>query len=256
MLILLNTTKTMDLACQMPKGLRATAPAFLEEAAGLVEPLKAKSPAALKKLMALSAPLADATKADLVRWGTSGNSSRPAMLAFTGLVYRYLDAPSLTAAQWKTAHDRVRILSGLYGVLRPRDRVEAYRLEMGLKYKPRRAANLVAFWKDRITENLNGALKKGEPVLSVAAQEYLKAVDLKALKGPVITPVFKERRPDGSLKTAPVHAKMARGAMARFAIVQSVKAPSDLMAFGDLGWEASEAAPESGPWLFTRPVRD
>jgi cytoplasmic iron level regulating protein YaaA (DUF328/UPF0246 family) len=256
MFILLNTTKTMDLGCAVPKGLRATAPVFATEAAGLIKPLQSKSPTALKKLMALSPTLADATKADLMTWGTSGNPSRPAMLAFTGLVYKYLDAPSLTAAEWKTAQGRLRILSGLYGVLRPRDSIEAYRLEMGLKYKPARAANLVAFWKDRITANLNRSLKKGEAVLSVAAQEYLKAVDLKALNGPVITPVFKERQADGGLKTAPVHAKMARGAMARFAIVHAIEDPSAMMDFGDLGWEASEPAPESGPWLFTRPVRD
>jgi len=162
----------------------------------------------------------------------------------------------LTAAQWKTAQDRLRILSGLYGVLRPRDRVEAYRLEMGLKYKPAGAANLVAFWKDRITANLNRSLKRGEPVLNLAAQEYLKAVDLKSLKGSVISPVFKERRSDGSLKTAPVHAKMARGTMARFAIVQRTAGPADMMGFGDLDWEAAEPVPEAGPWLFTRPVRD
>jgi hypothetical protein len=256
MLILLNTTKTMDLAAVVPVGLRTTKPAFAAEAAELVAAVGKKRPAELAKLMGLSESLADTTKADLARWGTRGNASRPALSAFTGLVYKYVDVPTLDAAGWERAQDRVRILSGLYGVLRPRDRVEAYRLEMGLRWAPGRVKDLVAFWREKVTARLNRDLKKGEAVLSVAAQEYMKAIDLNELEGPVINPVFKEVRPDGSLKTAPVHAKMARGALARYALVTGAETPADLLSFGDLGWEASCEPPASGPWLFTRPVRD
>jgi cytoplasmic iron level regulating protein YaaA (DUF328/UPF0246 family) len=261
MLILMNTTKTMDLACEVPAGPRTTKPVFSTEAAELTSALKGKRPVELARLMSLSETLADAAKGDLARWGTRGNDARPALLAFTGLVYRYLDAPTLDGDGWARAQDRMRILSGLYGVLRPRDRIEAYRLEMGLKWKPpgferTGAASLVAYWKEKITARLNKDLKKGEPIVSVAAQEYMKAIDLAALKGPIINPVFKERRHDGSLKTAAVHAKMARGALARYALVKAAETPEDLMGFSELGWEASSAPPESGAWLFTRPVRD
>lgn len=256
MLILMNTTKTMDFAAEVPAGLRTTKPVFAGEAAELVGALRGKRPVELARLMGLSETLADAAKVDLARWGTRGNASRPALCAFTGLVYKYVDVPGLDADGWARAQDKMRILSGLYGVLRPRDRIEAYRLEMGLKWKPPGAVNPVAYWKEKITTRLNRDLKKGEPVVSVAAQEYMKAIDIKTLKGPVIHPVFKEKRHDGSLKTAAVHAKMARGALARFAIDTRAETPEDLMGFGELGWEAAEAPPESGPWLFTRPVRD
>jgi len=255
MLILLNSTKTMDLAAPVPAGLRATRPAFGAEAAAVVAALRPRRPAELARLMDLSGALADAAKVDLARWGDRRNPARPALLAFTGLVFRYLDAPSLDADGWRRAQDRLRILSGLYGVLRPRDRIEAYRLEMGLKWAPKGTKDMAGFWREKVTARLNRDLRRGEPVLSVSSVEYLAAVDTGALKGPVIRPVFKERRPDGSLRTAPVHAKMARGALARWALDSRAGRPADLMEFAGLGWEAAEEPPPEGPWLFTRTVR-
>lgn len=252
MLILLNSTKTMDLRAKTPGRLKTTEPPFLDEARRLARPLAKISLARLDDLMGVRGKLADRTRADLALWGGEGRERRPALLAFTGLVYKYLDAPSLTAAHWRRAQSSVRILSGLYGWLRPRDEVEAYRLEMGSRVKPPGARNLAEFWRDRLTAAANAELKPGEPVISLAAQEYVKALDPKKLAGPLISPVFKERLPDGSLKTAPVHAKMARGALARFALETGAKRPGDLLGFGGLGWEASVEPPESGPWLFTR----
>jgi len=146
-------------------------------------------------------------------------------------------------------------VSGLYGLLRPMDRIEAYRLEMGCRFAPPGARNLTAYWRDRLTDALNDDLADGEAVVSAASQEYLKAVDRSRLRGPLITPVFKERRPDGSLRTPTVHAKMARGALIRHALVVGARTPKDLLGFCDLGWEAAEEPPESGPWLFTRERR-
>ena len=176
-------------------------------------------------------------------------------MAFTGLVYKYLDAPTLKTAQWKWAQNRVRVLSGLYGLLRPLDEVEAYRLEMGSKVNPKGSRNLTEFWRKRLTETVNKALKKGEPILSVASQEYMKALDLKQLIGPVVSPVFKERLPDGSLRNAPVHSKMARGALTRYALITGARKPRDLLGFRELGWEAAEEPPDSGRWLFVRTYR-
>ena len=256
MIILLNSTKTMDLAAAVPARLKPTEPGQMEAARLLMGPLARISLKRLEVLMGVQGKLADQTRADLALWGREGRARRPALLAFTGLVYKYLDAPTLTAAHWKRAQGSVRILSGLYGLLRPLDLVEAYRLEMGSKVKPRGARNLVDFWKSPVTSALNGELKKGEPVISLAAQEYMKAVDAKVLHGPVVHPVFKERLPDGTLKTAPVHAKMARGALARFALTTGAKKPADFLAFAELGWEAATEPPAAGPWLFIRERRD
>lgn len=253
MLILLNSTKTMNLTVEVPGRLKTTAPAFLETARDLARPLAKVSLARLDTLMAVKGKVADQTRADLALWGQKGRQRRPALLAFTGLVYKYLDAPSLAAADWKRAQKSVRILSGLYGLLRPLDEVESYRLEMGSKVKPKGAKNLTEFWRERLTEALNAELKAEEPVISVAAQEYAKALDLTKLKGRLISPVFKEQMPDGSLRTAAVHAKMARGAMARFVIRTGAKTPRDLLGFADLGWEAAAEPPAAGPWLFVRP---
>ncbi|MEN8006994.1 MAG: YaaA family protein [Candidatus Krumholzibacteriota bacterium] len=255
MLILLNSTKTMDLTVPVPGRLKTTEPAFLAVARDLAGPLAKISLARLDTLMDVKGKLADRTRADLALWGKEGRESRPALLAFTGLVYKYLDAPSLKAAEWNRARKCLRILSGLYGLLGPLDEVEAYRLEMGSKVKPKGAKNLTVFWRDRLTAALNAELKAAEPVVSVASQEYVKALDIKNLKGPLISPVFKEERPDGSLRTAPVHAKMARGALVRYALKTGARTPEDFLGFGEMGWEAASEPPASGPWLFVRAHR-
>jgi hypothetical protein len=138
-------------------------------------------------------------------------------------------------------------------VLRPFDLIEAYRLEMGQRLAVGKAKNLVEFWKKSLTTTLNEDLKEGEAIISVAAQEYMKALDFKLLKGPVISPVFKERRDDGTLKTVAVHSKKARGELVRYALTSKARRPRDLLGFGALGWEATEEPPESGLWLFVRP---
>lgn len=255
MLILLNSTKTMDLTVKVPARLTPTRSAFQETAQQLAKPLAKVSLTRLVDLMGVQGKLADQTRADLAFWGNPDRSRRPAMLAFTGLVYRYLDAPTLTIPQWKQAQKSVRILSGLYGVLRPLDEVEAYRLEMGSKVKPKGARNLTEFWRPRLTTAVNAELTEGETVINLASQEYLKALDRNRLQGPVVSPVFKERMPDGTLRTAPVHAKMARGALARFMLTDRAKVPADLLAFGEMGWEPVDKPPTSGPWLFARAHR-
>ena len=255
MLILLNSTKTMDLKVDVPAGLAPTEPVHLAEARKLALPLAKVSLTRVGDLMAVKGKLAAQTRADLAQWGQEGRLRKPALLAFTGLVYKYLDALSLTMVQWKRAQETVRILSGLYGLLRPLDEVEAYRLEMGSKVKPKGAKNLTVFWRDRLTDAVNAELKDGEPVISVSSLEYVKALDLDRVRGPVISPVFKERFPNGTFRTAPVHSKMARGALARFALRTAAKSPDDLLGFGEMGWEPASEPPAEGPWLFVRAYR-
>jgi len=254
MLLLLNTTKTMNMNAEVPARLNCSEPRQMEQARLLASKVAGMSRPKLIKLMALSEKLADETKVNAALWGQGERPEIPCIYGFTGLVYKSLDVGSCNANERRDAQKRVRILSGLYGLLRPFDLIEAYRLEMGQKLPVGGAKNLVEFWKQSLTDTLNEDLKKGEPIVSVAAQEYMKALDFKQLKGPVISPVFKERRDDGTLKTVAVHSKKARGELVRYALTEKAKTPQDLLGFGALGWEAAEEPPESGPWLFTRPV--
>jgi cytoplasmic iron level regulating protein YaaA (DUF328/UPF0246 family) len=202
--------------------------------------------------MDLSPRLADATARDIAIWGEAGRPRRPALSAFTGLVFQHLDPVSLSPEAWRRAQERLRVVSGLYGLLRPRDLVEPYRLEMGCGLAPEPGVPLVQWWRPRVTRDLNADLRRGEPVINLAAKEYLDAVDVAALRGPVIWPVFKQRRDDGKLKVIVVHAKAARGLMARYILEQGIDEPAALLDFHADGWEAAEEPPAAGEWLFTR----
>jgi uncharacterized protein len=252
MILLLNTTKTLDTSLEAPAKLELSQPAFMKQARRLMKVLGPLDREDLSSLMGLSEKLASETRADIALWGKSGRQAGPAFFAFTGLVYKSIDVPTLSVPELRRAQKQVRILSGLYGVLRPLDLVESYRLEMGLKLPVDGARNMVGYWKETLTDAINDNLKNGEPIINLAAQEYLKALDVKKLVGPVISPVFKEVHHDGTMKTVTVHAKKARGAMIRFTLQNKVAKPADLLGFGDLGWEASSEPPESGNWLFTR----
>ena len=252
MKILLNTTKTMDLVPPAPAGVRGTRPRRQQEAEELAAQLADCNRAQLARLMDLSPRLAEITRVQLALWGGSDQPRRPALGAFTGLVYKHLDPWSLPATVWNDAQSRLRILSGLYGLLRPRDLIEAYRLEMGCKFRPAPRTTLAGYWRPQVTADLNRYLKRGEPVLNLAAGEYLEAVDQQALRGPVIWPVFKQRRDDGKLKVITVHAKQARGLMARFVLEERIDDPVRLLDFAANGWEAATEPPVSGEWLFTR----
>ena len=235
MILLLNSTKTMDLTVDVPRRLKSTEPVHLDTARQLAGPLARISLARLETLMGVKGKLADRTRADLALWGAEGRARRPALLAFTGLVYKYLDAPTLTAAQWKRAQSRLRILSGLYGLLRPTDGIEPHRLEMGSRLKNPRGKNLYDWWGPQIADALNAQAEAvGTDVLvNCASEEYFGAVDRDALKLRVITPVFKEMR-QGTPKIVSFFAKKARGSMARF-IIQRRLTDVDALKEFDLG---------------------
>lgn len=256
MLVLLNSTKTMDPLAPHPAGLPLTTPAHLAAAAALVRPLQRLSKARLAERMGVSDKLAAETRAVLARWSDESTPRAPALFAFTGLVYKHIEPAAWSAEQINDAQDRLVLLSGLYGLLRPLDLVAAYRLEMGSRIKPPRSASLVAFWSRTLTTAVNERLEPGEPILNLAAQEYAKVLDAGSLKGPLISPVFRETRGDGSLRNPSVHAKMARGAMVRHIFTAGAMTPADLLGFGAHGWEAAVEPPPEGPWLFTRPARD
>lgn len=251
MLLLLNTTKTMDFSAAVPADIATADPDLLKTAQKLAGKVSKMPPRQLAELMSLSDKLANETHEKFSLWGKPGQSKVPALFGFTGLLYKHLYASSLNKNQLIFARKNLRILSGLYGLLEPFDLIEIYRLEMGYKLAMDNFSNLAQFWKEKLTAKLNKELVSGEPIVSVASQEYMKALDIKKLDRTVIMPVFKEKQPDGSYKNAVVHAKKARGAIVRYAIENRAETPKDLMGFSAMGW-AAESPPDSGSWLFTR----
>lgn len=244
----------MDFSASVLPNMKTADPGFQKTAQKLVGKISKMTQQQLAELMSISDKLAAETHQKFSLWGKTGQLKVPALFGFTGLIFKHLDASSLNNNQLTFARKNVRILSGLYGLLEPFDLIEDYRLEMGYKLTVGNYYSLAQFWKDTLTAMLNKKLASGEPIVSVASQEYMKALDIKKLNHSLIMPVFKEKRPDGSFKNAVVHAKKARGAIIRFAIENRVKNPKDLMGFSAMGWKAVKPPPENGSWLFTRPM--
>jgi len=255
MLLLLNTTKTMDFSTTELPDIATAEPGLLKTAQQLAGKISKLNPRQLAEFMSISDKLAGQTHEKFSLWGKPEQPEIPAIFGFTGLLFKHLNPSSFSKNQLLFAKKHVRILSGLYGLLEPFDRIEAYRLEMGYKLAVDGFSSFAQFWKETLTAKLNKELISGEPIVSVASQEYMKALDVKKLDHPVIIPVFKEKQPDGSYKNAIVHAKKARGAMVRYAIENRAEKTKDLMGFSTMGWKASEPPPDKGSWLFTRPGR-
>jgi uncharacterized protein len=254
MLFLLSPAKTLDYASPIPD-VPHTLPAFAADAAHLVEVLRRYSPPQLSGLMEISDPLAALNVARYQAWSPkfTARNSRQAVLAFDGDVYDGLQARHMGGAELEWAQQHLRILSGLYGVLRPLDWMQPYRLEMGTSLKVGAAGNLYQYWGSRISESLNEVLAadKTPVVVNLASQEYFKAVDRKALKARVIDCVFEEWK-GGSWKIISFSAKKARGLMARYAITRRVETPRKLEAFDLEGWRFDAAASQPERLLFRR----
>ncbi|MFZ2987332.1 peroxide stress protein YaaA [Ideonella sp.] len=257
MLYLLSPAKTLDYETPVPAEVlaRATRPQFVEEAATLIDVLRARSPAEIAQLMDLSDPLAQLNVARYGAWSrrfTDANS-RPAVLAFNGDVYEGLQAQSLSTDELDWAQKHVAILSGLYGVLRPLDKLQPYRLEMGTRLATPGAADLYGYWGDRLAEHLNArqARERSPVIVNLASQEYFKAARRKALRARVIECVFEEWH-GGTWKVISFYAKRARGLMARFAVQQRVDQPVQLQAFDDDGYAFDAAASQADRWVFRR----
>jgi cytoplasmic iron level regulating protein YaaA (DUF328/UPF0246 family) len=215
--------------------------------------LKQQSPAELSQLMAISDKLADLNWQRNKAWKTPFNSSnaRPAVYAFDGDVYTGLDAYSIPMEKLDVLQERLRILSGLYGVLKPLDLMQAYRLEMGTKLPIGESKNLYDFWKTTVTNSLNKELKKGELFVNLASNEYFSVVDTKALKVPVITPDFKDYK-DGKLKMISFFAKKARGMMVRYIIDTNAETIDDLKGFNYEDYQFDANLSKGNNLVFTR----
>ena len=258
MLIVLSPAKTLDYDTPLTTD-EHTLPDFIEDAAELVDTLKQRSPADLSELMGISDALAVLNVTRYAEWSRkfTKKNSRPALLAFNGDVYEGLDARSLTSRQLAYTQSHVRILSGLYGVLRPLDLMQPYRLEMGTRLANARGKDLYAFWGGRVTEVLNKALagQKRKVLVNLASEEYFKAVRTKQLDAEVVTPVFEDWK-GGRYKVISFHAKRARGMMARFAATKGVKQVEKLKEFDVEGYAYDESVSAGHQWVFRRRIEN
>lgn len=253
LLIVLSPAKRLDFtppAINVP----ATSRRCADETAELAKVTKKLSRADLRRLMSISDALADLNYERFQSFDNeTAEGALQAVFAFAGDVYDGLDARSLAPADLDWAQDHLRILSGFYGLLRPLDAIQPYRLEMGTRLKTPRGSNLYDFWGERISLRLNedAAPLPDRTLVNLASQEYFGAVDAKALKLSLVTPHFKERK-DGEARIISFFAKKARGAMARYAIENRIEKAEDLKAFDRDGYRFDKALSTDADWIFIR----
>jgi len=254
MLVVVSPAKNLDFESDIPVS-QFTQPAMLEDTERLMEVCRTLSPADLSSLMKISDKLATLNANRFAEFSTpfTPDNARQAMYAFNGDVYTGLDAYSLDSETVEYAQKHLRILSGLYGLLRPLDLMQAYRLEMGTKLTNPEGKDLYSFWNDRITYVLNKALEaQGDNVLiNLASNEYFKAVQKKSLDGMIITPTFKDCK-NGQYKIISFFAKKARGLMARYILENRVEDVEGLKNFDVDGYQFSEEQSSSTELVFLR----
>ncbi len=253
MLMVISPAKSLDFTPTDPH-VPATAPAMAGDIAELAKVTRRLTRADLRRLMDISDKLALLNYERFQAFDPEGEDGVQAAMAFDGDVYDGLQARTLDKAGLAFAQRRLRILSGLYGLLRPLDLIQPYRLEMGTRLKTRRGASLYDFWGPRISQALNEAAEgAGEPVLiNLASQEYFGAVDRKALKLPVVSCHFRELKGEEPAKVISFYAKKARGLMARFVIDHRIDRAEGLKAFTSGGYAFDPPASAAEDWVFTR----
>lgn len=258
MLLTISPAKALDYESALPFKPRHTQPRFLDRSEALIGVLRDLNPAQIAELMDLSDPLSVLNFTRYAEWHRpfTAKNARPAIYAFNGDVYDGLAARSLDEDDIAWAQERLRILSGLYGVLRPLDLMQAYRLEMGTRLATPAGKDLYAFWGDTITDSLNADMKKsgGEAVLvNLASEEYFRSVKAKQVKTRIVTPVFQDWK-GGGYKIISFFAKRARGLMCRYAITQRIEEVEQLKGFDLDGYAFAPEASEADVWIFRRRV--
>jgi hypothetical protein len=254
MLILISPAKSLDFDSPLPTK-KFTQPDFLDDSVELINTCRQLKVTDIQNLMDISTPLADLNFGRFLNWHTpfTPANARPAILAFKGDVYMGMQAETFSAKDFDFAQQHLRILSGLYGLLRPLDLMQAYRLEMGTTLKNPRGNNLYDFWGDKLTQAVNDVLaKQKKPVLiNLASNEYYKAIKPKLLAAPVITPVFKDLK-NGQYKMISFYAKKARGLMSAYIIKNRITNPEDIKAFDSEGYYFSAELSKAKEWVFLR----
>lgn len=254
MLILISPAKTLDYQSPLATE-RYTQPALLEHSQQLIKTARTLSAPQIKKLMGISDKLADLNATRFHDWQPdfTPENARQALLAFKGDVYTGLQAETFSDADFDFAQQHLRMLSGLYGVLRPLDLMQPYRLEMGIRFENERGKDLYHFWGDIITDTLNEALAEqgDEIVVNLASDEYFRAVKPKKLNARIIKPVFLDEK-NGTFKVISFYAKKARGLMSRYIIEQRLTKPEQLTGFDREGYFFDEAASTPDELVFKR----
>jgi cytoplasmic iron level regulating protein YaaA (DUF328/UPF0246 family) len=252
MKLVISPAKSLDFERKLPE-IQSTESCFLKEAARLNRLLKKKSARSLSKLMGISPALGALNYERNQNWQLpfSENEARPAVFAFNGDVYRGLDVYTLSPQKFGKLQNTVRIISGLYGLLKPTDLIMPYRLEMGTRFPVGKNRNLYAFWKKKVTQALNDELEDNELLLNLASNEYFKAIDVKALKVPVHTIQFKEFK-NGQYVTIGFFAKFARGLMTRYLIENDAQTITDVKGFNYEGYGFSETLSSETNLVFIR----
>ena len=252
MKIVISPAKSLDYTSELPTK-RYTEAQFLNKSETIQKTLKKKKPKALMELMSISEKLADLNWQRNQDWQLpfTPENARPAVYAFNGDVYIGLDAYTIPEEKLDILQEKLRILSGLYGLLKPLDLIQEYRLEMGTSLQVGTKKNLYEFWKKTITDALNKELQKDELFINLASNEYFSAVDVKSLKVPVITPEFKDYK-DGKLKMISFFAKKARGLMVRYIIDNNVETLDELKNFNYEGYAFDANLSQGNKLVFTR----
>ncbi len=254
MLTVLSPAKTLDYETA-PITQSATLPRFMDQSALLVEDARGLNPDDIRALMGVSEQIAHLNHERFMNWQSESTSdnAKQAVLAFKGDVYTGLQAETLSEDDLDFAQTRLRILSGLYGLLRPLDLMQPYRLEMGLKFTNQRGRNLYEFWGEQLTDTLNADLvsAKTEVLINLASNEYFKAVKPKLLNADIITPQFKDLK-NGQYKMISFFAKKARGLMARYIIDNRITEPEALKSFSEAGYYYSDEQSQGDQWVFLR----
>ncbi|MCQ0113087.1 peroxide stress protein YaaA [Zhouia amylolytica] len=252
MKLVISPAKSLDFETHVPTAINSEA-CFLGEAERINKLLKKKSARSLSKLMSISDSLGQLNYERNQEWSLpfTPDNARQAVYAFSGEVYRGIDAYEIPEKKLDKLQDTVRIISGLYGILKPLDLIQPYRLEMGTKFPVGKNKNLYEFWKQKITKALNEELEDDEVFLNLASNEYFKAIDKKALKVPVITANFKDFK-NGQYKTIMTYAKQARGYMTRYVIDHDVDSIEALKGFNYEGYGYSEEMSSENELMFIR----
>jgi uncharacterized protein len=254
MLMVVSPAKTLDFETKA-KTKVFTTPDFLDDSQQLIDQLRELSPFDISNLMGVSEKLGVLNFDRFLNWHVpfDRDNAKQAVLAFKGDVYTGLDAESFSSADFKFAQKHLRILSGLYGLLRPLDLIQAYRLEMGVRFKNNQGDNLYEFWGRKITDALNQHLKKtkSDVLVNLASNEYFKSLKKSSINAGIITPVFKDLK-NGKYKIISFYAKKARGMMAAYIIENQITAVDDIKQFDVDGYGYNNAMSTATEWVFTR----
>lgn len=254
MKILLSPAKSIDTK-DIQLYSEVSVPYFLKETNSLVSKLKKMKAKKLAEMMHVSMDLAELNELRYKNWQdpiVQTEEIVPCVMAFSGEVYRGLDARGFSKKELGLANQNIRILSGLYGILKPLDLMYPYRMEMGTKWEiSPKIKNLYQFWGKKPAQFLNAEMEKGEVILNLASAEYFKAIDKKTLKAKVITPVFKEFK-TGEFKVVMMYAKHARGAMARYCIENNISDPEELKLYNVDGYQFDVNQSNENEWVFVR----